>query len=67
MFLCCNHANVLMFCPDGFWVNTCMLQLLLTELVGPQSSIDTTIKPTSQRMNSRNAPIMTMDGRRRFW
>ena len=51
--------------PRGSWLNTCRLQLLCTEPLGPHSCIDTTTSPTSHMMKSINAPIMTMAGSRR--
>lgn len=65
MFLCCIHAKVDSLWPVGFLLNTCILQTLLMLPFGPQSSVDTTIKPTSHNMSSINAPIMTIAGRSR--
>lgn len=66
ILLCSNHDRVCSDWPVGFELKTCWLQLDETP-EGPQSSTDTTIRPTNQRTNNMKPPIMTIEGRSRRW
>jgi hypothetical protein len=66
--LCCsNHANVLIDAPVWVTELTYVLQLLFTLPVGPQSSIEMTMRPTSQRTKRMKEPRMTIPGIRDRW
>ena len=68
MLFCCNQAKLEMLLAGlGVRSKTNKLQLELTEPVGPQSSMLTTIRPTIHKTKKMKPPTMTMAGNRRRW
>lgn len=67
IIFCCSQANVSCVRPFGFWLKTLLLQVLWMAPLGPQSSSETTTRPTIHRTKSIKAPIMTMAGSNRRW